>query len=147
MIEKIEHNGKLLSIIIRHSFNSDGIHFFTPHDFSQQLAYMKRPKGHKVDCHVHNPVIRQIVFTKEVLFLKRGKIRIDFYTDEKNYIESLIMEPGDVILLATGGHGIEMLEESELIEIKQGPYTDEMDKTRFVGVDQSQIRVRHYCQK
>ena len=49
--------------------------------------------------------------------------------------------PGDVILLIQGGHGFEVLEEVEMIEVKQGPYVGERDKTRFVGIEQSQVKL------
>lgn len=132
MIKQIIHDNKLISIIIKKDFEKDGIEFFTPESFSQQLAYMKRPKGYEIDPHVHNLVKREVEYTQEVLIVKRGKIRVDFYDDFKNYFESAILESGDVILLAFGGHGFYMLEESEIIEVKQGPYSQKEDKVRFV---------------
>ncbi len=133
MIEKINHNNKLLAIIISNKFCEPGIHFFTPNDHSQQLAYMRHPAGKEIPPHVHNPVSREVLFTQEVLFIKRGRLRVDFFDDDKKYLESRILESGDAILLATGGHGFEVLEEIEMIEVKQGPYAGEQDKTRFVG--------------
>jgi hypothetical protein len=65
------------------------------------------------------------------LFLRKGKLRVDFFDECQNYLESRILESGDVILLATGGHGFEVLEEVEMFEVKQGPYAGESDKTRF----------------
>jgi mannose-6-phosphate isomerase-like protein (cupin superfamily) len=131
MIQRIEHNNQLLAIIIPNDFNEQGIHFFTPNDLSQQLAYMKHPQGKVIAPHVHNPVPREVHYTQEVLFLKRGKLRVDFYDNDQNYLQSMILTAGDVILLATGGHGFEVLEEIEMIEVKQGPYAGEADKTRF----------------
>ena len=139
MIERIIKKDKILAIIIRSHFEKDGIEFFTPGDFSQQLAYMKRPKDYVIPPHVHNPVTREVEFTQEVLFIKSGKVRVDFYDDDRNYLESRILKKGDVILLAHGGHGFEMLEESEIIEVKQGPYAGDQDKTRFEPVDESTI--------
>ena len=141
-IEHIVHQGKLLSIIIRTHFEKNGIDFFTPDDFSQQLAYMKQPKDYVITPHVHNPVPRKVEFTQEVLFIKSGKVRVDFYDDDKNYLESRILNQGDVILLAHGGHGFEMLEESEIIEVKQGPYAGDGDKTRFEPVDEGAICIK-----
>lgn len=141
MLEKIEHAGKLLSIIIRNKFSSDGIEFFTPDDFSQQLAYMKRGKAYSIPPHVHNPVSRKVELTQEVLYIKSGKVRVDFYDDLKSYLESRILMSGDVILLAHGGHGFTMLEESEMIEVKQGPYAGEKDKVRFEGINNSKVNV------
>jgi len=142
MIQHIIHGNQLLSIIIRRNFEKDGIEFFTPDDFSQQLAYMKRPKDYVIPPHVHNPVLREVQLTQEVLFIKSGKVRVDFYDDDKNYLESTTVEAGDVILLAHGGHGFEMLEESEIIEVKQGPYAGEMDKVRFEPICKTQIKVK-----
>lgn len=141
MIQRIESEGKLLSIIIRTQFQKDGIEFFTPDDFSQQLAYMKRPKGYEIAPHVHNAVAREVHFTKEVLFIRRGKVRVDFYSDQRVYLQSAILEAGDVILLAYGGHGFFMLEESEILEVKQGPYVGEMDKVRFASVPSEQVEI------
>ena len=142
MIQHIIHNHQLLSIIIRRNFEKNGIEFFTPDDFSQQLAYMKRPQDYVIPPHVHNPVLREVQLTQEVLFIKSGRVRVDFYDDDKNYLESTTVEAGDVILLAHGGHGFEMLEESEIIEVKQGPYAGEMDKVRFEPICKTQIKVK-----
>jgi len=142
MIENIKHNGKLLAIIVRTQFKKDGIEFFTPNDFSQQLAYMKRPIGYFIAPHVHNAVSREVQFTQEVLFIKSGKVRVDFYDDQQNYLESRILHAGDVILLAHGGHGFEMLEESEMVEAKQGPYAGDKDKTRFEGVSGDKVKIK-----
>ena len=139
MIERILRESKLLALIIRSEFSKDGIEFFTPEHFSQQLGYMKRPKGYVVKAHLHLPVVREILFTKEVLFIKSGEVRIDFYDQNKIYFESKKLKCGDVILLAFGGHSIEVLEEAEIIEVKQGPYAGESDKNRFDPIDIKEI--------
>ncbi|MFB1490576.1 MULTISPECIES: hypothetical protein [unclassified Thiocapsa] len=133
MIERIEYKEQLFAIIVPASYRDNGIHFFTPDDFSQQLAYMRRPTGHLIEPHSHNPVPREVVYTQEVLFIRSGRLRVDFYDDERNWIESRELGPGDVILLAAGGHGFEVLDEAEIIEVKQGPYAGDRDKTRFQG--------------
>ncbi|MBY5811311.1 hypothetical protein [Rhizobium leguminosarum] len=132
MIEKITNGGELQAMILRSNYTFDGIQFFTPDEFSQQLAYMKRPTGYVIQPHVHNAVVREVLYTKEVLLIKSGVVRVDFYSDAQEYYESAILRAGDVILLAFGGHGFEIIEEAEIIEVKQGPYAGESDKTRFV---------------
>jgi hypothetical protein len=139
LIEQIQYEDKTLAIILRHEFQKDGIEFLTPSDFSQQLGYMKRKKGHVIKPHVHNVLNRSITHTKEVLFIKSGKVRVDFYSDDKIYFKSTELVKGDVILLAFGGHGIYMIEESEIIEVKQGPFSENMDKTKFEPIDESQV--------
>ena len=126
MIENIKHKEKILSIIIRKNYKAKGIEFFTPDDFSQQLAYMHREKDYVIAPHVHNVVQRDVQLTQEVLVIKSGKVRVDYYDDDRNYIESRVLLEGDVILLASGGHGFEMLDDSEIIEIKQGPHAGEL---------------------
>jgi len=140
MIETISIDKQVLAIIISPRFREPGIHFFTPDDSPQQLAYMHHPVGKEILPHVHNPVPREILFTQEVLFIKNGKLRIDFYDDSQNYLESRILEAGDTILLASGGHGFEVLEELEMIEVKQGPYVGDKDKIRFSPVDRTLLK-------
>lgn len=140
MLQEIKHNDKILAIIVSNKYSEPGIHFFTPNDFSQQLAFMKHPPGKIIQPHVHNPVQREVHYTKEALFIRKGKVRVDFYTDEQEYIMSLFLETGDVILLSEGGHGFEILEETEMIEVKQGPFAGDKDKTRFEAVEKKLIK-------
>lgn len=131
MIERIVHQNKELALIVRSTFSAPGIEFFTPGSYSQQLGYMNRPTGHVIPPHVHRPVLRQVHYTKEVLFIRSGKLRVDFYSEAQQFLESRTLGTGDVILLAEGGHGFEMLEPTEMFEVKQGPYAGDDDKVRF----------------
>ena len=141
-MEQVLLDDRILAIIVRAGFSRPGIHFFTPDGFSQQLAFMRHPEGKIIEPHVHNPVQREVIYTQEVLFLKRGRLRVDFYDDQRSYLESRVLDAGDVILLASGGHGFEALEEIEMIEVKQGPYAGEGDKTRFDGITTAEVVVR-----
>ena len=138
-IEHIFEDEKLLAIILRTSFQKEGIDFFTPSDFSQQLGYMKRCKGYKIQPHIHNKIERTIEYTQEVLFIKNGLVRVDFYKTDKTYFKSKLLHSGDVILLYYGGHGFEMLKDSEIIEVKQGPFAGNIDKSRFQFVSQKKL--------
>lgn len=140
-MEEIKYKEETLAIIIYSNFQKEGVEFFTPNEFSQQLAFMKHPEGKTIAPHVHNPVKREVHFTKEVLFIRKGKLRVDFYNDNQQYIKSKVLNAGDVILLAKGGHGFEVLEELEMIEVKQGPYAGDADKTRFEGIEKQSIKI------
>jgi mannose-6-phosphate isomerase-like protein (cupin superfamily) len=142
MIDKITARQLQLGIIIRSGFKKNGIEFFTSDNDSQQLGYMNRPKDYVIAPHRHNIVPREVHLTQEVLFIKSGKVRVDFYDNEQNYIQSTILNQGDVILLADGGHGFKMLEPTEMIEVKQGPYCGERDKVRFEPVDDSKVMIK-----
>jgi len=142
MREILKLNNKIIAIIIRAGFSKNGIEFFTPNDFSQQLGYMKREKDYHIEPHIHNAISREVMLTQEVLFIKSGKVRVDFYSDDQEYYESKILNSGDIILLANSGHGIVTLEESEIIEVKQGPYLEEEDKIRFKAVAEEDVIIK-----
>lgn len=140
MIETITNKNCTLAIIVRDNYISEGIEFLTPNEYSQQLAYMHHPVGKKIDAHIHNEVHRSILNTQEVLVIKRGILRVDFYDNQQQYIGSKRLYQGDIILLVSGGHGFEVEEEVIMIEVKQGPYSGSADKVRFEATDSDTIR-------
>ena len=121
----------LYAIILSNSFNKDGITFFTQDESSQQLAYMKHPKGKVIEPHFHNSIKRIIYDTQEVLYIKKGTLKVDFYDNNKNVLGSEFLNEGDLIMLIQGGHGFSVVEDLEMIEIKQGPYLGDNDKVKF----------------
>ena len=126
-VEEVRKKNKLLAMIIRNEYDCSGVDFITPNEFSQQVAYMHHPAGKVIDAHVHNMVHRNVVLTQEVLFIKKGILRVDFYDEYEDYLESRDLHAGDIILLVSGGHGFQVLEEVEMIEVKQGPYAGEQE--------------------
>lgn len=141
-VEEIKKKDKLLAMIIRNNYECRGVDFITPNEYSQQVAYMHHPAGKIIDAHVHNMVHRNVVFTQEVLFIKKGILRVDFYDEYEDYLESRNLTAGDIILLVSGGHGFQVIEEIEMIEVKQGPYAGDKDKKRFEGIAEDQIIYR-----
>jgi mannose-6-phosphate isomerase-like protein (cupin superfamily) len=133
MKQKIIIDGQLCAIILKADFDEPGIHFFTSADLSQQLASMSYAAGKVIPAHTHNPVAREVSYTQETLFIRKGKVRVDFYTQQREYRMSRVLGAGDVVLLIKGGHGFEVLEELNMIEVKQGPYVGDADKTRFAA--------------
>ncbi|MFM0145853.1 cupin domain-containing protein [Paraburkholderia sp. RL18-085-BIA-A] len=129
--EAIYHEGSMLGMILPDSYSKGGVNFFTPDNFSQQLAYIEHPRGTVIPAHIHNHIVRQVEYTQEVLFVKRGRLRVDFYATDRTYVTSRTLGAGDVILLASGGHGFEILEDASFVEVKQGPYLGGLDKVRF----------------
>jgi hypothetical protein len=131
MIEEIYQKQELIALIIRANYKKEGIHFFTNQDSFQQLGYMNRDEGYRIAPHIHLSSNRVITKTQEVLFIKSGKVQIEFYDNNMKFIENKTVTTGDIIFLSSGGHGFLMLEKSEIIEVKQGPYLKEDDKLRF----------------
>ena len=138
MIKTVRDGKNILAIIMQASFRPAGVNFCTPGNFSQQVAFIGHPKGKIIEAHVHNPVHRDVLTTQEVLHIRSGRLRVDFYDLDWKYIKSIILQAGDTIILVSGGHGFEVLDNLEMIEIKQGPYVGDADKTRFKGIRSDQ---------
>ncbi len=142
MVEHIVHNNDILALIIRNSFSKEGIEFFTPNDWGLQVGYMNRPKKYSIKPHIHYQIPRTVDTLQEVLFVKKGKVRADFYDNKKNYLFSKNIHKGDFIILISSGHGFFMLEDSEIIEVKQGPYMENKDKEKFEPISDDRIVFR-----
>ena len=119
------------AIVIRSFAAVTGIEFFSPPDFSQQIGLMTRPAGHVVPAHVHNTIERTIFHTQEVLVIRKGSCKVTLFGPNLEITDEIKIAIGDTILLASGGHKIEMLEETEILEVKQGPYAGANDKTHL----------------
>lgn len=125
----------VLAIIIHAARRDHGIQFVTTDESVHQIGILNWPRGHIIDAHVHNRMERTIDSTQEVLFLRSGLVRVDLYSESQEYECSRILHSGDVIFLASGGHGFEILEDADIVEVKQGPYRGEGEKTRFFPTD------------
>lgn len=143
MIIRIENKGILYAIVIDSSYSKPGVNFITPNESSLQIGFLAQPKGKAIKAHYHKPTTRTLYYTNEVLILKQGKLRVDFYDDKKEYLESYILKAGDVMLLESGGHGFAVLEDIEMVEVKQGPYVEDEDKDRFEGIKAKDVVLKY----
>lgn len=141
MLVKIINNGRLIALILRKDFKQSGINFVTESNSSLQVGILTHPKATIIEPHTHQVHPRTIEDTQEVLFLRRGRMRADFYTDQQRYLESVILQAGDMLVLVSGGHGFEALEDIDMIEVKTGPYMETKDKTRFKPSRPNKIRI------
>ena len=132
MVEKIEWQGRTLALILRDSFDTEGVNFVTPADSPLQLGIIRHPLGFKIKPHVHKDTSRTVTSTQEVLHVQHGRVRVGFYDDGGERVASAVLNSGDTILLIAGGHGFDMLEDCKIVEVKQGPYEGvDNDKKRL----------------
>ena len=132
--ELVEHIGcgdQTLAYIVRASFLPERTTFLTPSDYKQQVGYIVYPAGGEVARHVHKSLERHLVGTSEVIVVRAGRCLLDVYSDERELVATRELRAGDVMLMVGGGHGFRMLEDTVLLEIKQGPYTGLDEKERF----------------
>ena len=129
-----DRDGLCLAIVIKAEYSSDKTEFFSDPEYSQQVGIIKYPRGGKIKPHYHNKLARQVVYTQEVLVIRKGSVKVSLYNNEQKRISDIVVHKGDVIFLITGGHGFEMMEDCEMLEVKQGPYSGVTnDKTHFEG--------------
>jgi hypothetical protein len=133
-IEKIVVEDKCIAIVLRSEFSVDKTTFFSEPQYSQQLGIIKYPAGGHIRPHFHNEISRVVMYTQEILFIRKGKVLVHLYDEHLSHVKDIILNTGDLIFLITGGHGFEMLEDCEMVEVKQGPYSGTTnDKTHFGG--------------
>ena len=143
MIEKIKYKKKLLALIVRTKRNKkSGVNFVSPNNFTLQDGLMKHPKSHTIKPHIHKKHLRKIKTTSEVLFINKGSLRVDFYTNQKKYLFSKLLKENDLIILNEGSHGFKVEKKCEMIEIKQGPFNKLQDKIRFNKIDENKIKIK-----
>lgn len=118
-----------LAIIVRGGMAESGIQFVTNPEMPQQVALMHYRTGHTIPAHTHHRINRTISVTQEVLLVRKGTIRVYLYSSAQEPICHRDIGAGDLIVLVSGGHKIEVLEEVDMVEVKQGPYVGrELDK-------------------
>jgi len=131
-VRRIEHKGQLLAIIIPAGCRTTGVTFLTDNDSPLQVGMMHRQTAWIIPPHLHINEPRTVEKTQEALFIREGRLRVDIYDEIGVYLESHVLAAGDIILLAGGGHGFEVLEEADFLEIKTGPYVEGRDKRHIV---------------
>ncbi len=143
MIEKIKYKKKLYALIVRGKYrNKKGITFFTNNKDIQQFGYMNHKKNHIIKPHIHKRQTRKLIYTSEVILILKGKLRVDFYTTTKKYLFSKLLNEKDIIMLVHGAHGFKVVENVQMIEIKQGPYITKLDKIKFNETKELNIRLK-----
>lgn len=115
-------DGELIAIIIRKNFKKDGINFISKSDFPLQLGINSYARGSKIKPHVH--IDRKIIIknVQEALYIKKGGVLVNLYDLNKVLFKTYELSTGDLIFFVNGGHGFEILKDTTIIEIKQGPY-------------------------
>lgn len=130
-VETITRDDKPLCIIIRANPEPSVTTFYTPSAFNLQVGKVVYGANTEIPRHTHRPVTRTVTGTSEVIFVHRGKAILDIYDDDRQLVASRELGQGDVVALVSGGHGFRLLEDTILIEVKQGPYSGLQEKDRF----------------
>jgi hypothetical protein len=130
-VERICWQGKPLTYIIRNGLLPEKTTFLTPPEFKQQVGFVVYPKDGEIARHYHRDLERHLVGTSEVLVIRKGRCEIDIFNDDCDLVATRELNTGDIMLMVGGGHGFRMLEDTVLLEVKQGPYTGLEEKEHF----------------
>jgi hypothetical protein len=131
LVERICSGETCLAYVIRGSFLPERTTFLTPPEYKQQVGYVVYPAGGEVPRHVHRALERHLVGTSEVVIVRQGCCEVDIYDNDRQLVATRELREGDVMLMVGGGHGFRMLDDTVLLEVKQGPYTGVDEKERF----------------
>lgn len=130
-IEEIWVGDDVLAYLVRSSASASSTTFFTPDEATFQAGFVVYPAGGEVVPHVHLPVRREVVGTSELLFVRSGRCYVDLYDADRHIVASRELGPGDAVLSLGSGHGVRMIEDTVLFELKQGPFIGGSEKVRF----------------
>ena len=130
-IEHVTWNGQFIATILRRDFRPEKTTFVTPDAYYQQKGLVVYPAGGVITRHVHLPLQRHLIGTPETILVRAGKVEVDLFGLDRTPLGTWVLKQGDLIILAGGGHGFRCLEDTILLEVKQGPYTGLKEKEFF----------------
>lgn len=107
--------------------------FFSQPGESLQVGSLRFPVGGSAQAHIHkgrNP--GGVYPVVELIIVLRGVAKADIFDETKTLVETLTIRVGDMLLLKRGGHGFRFAVETQLLDVRPGPYVDrEADKDVF----------------
>jgi quercetin dioxygenase-like cupin family protein len=132
VIETISNGATVLAYLARCGALPSMTTFLTPDDCNLQVGYVVYPAGGEIARHVHLPVQRHLVGSTEVLIVQRGRCEVDIFDADRRLVATRELNTGDIIIAVSGGHGFRVVEDTVLLEVKQGPYPGQSaEKERF----------------
>jgi hypothetical protein len=136
-IEEVSAGGDVLAYVIKTDATAQSTTFVTPGEATLQVGFVVYPADGEVTPHVHLPVERRIVGTSEFLLVRSGRCFVDIYSTEQKLVATRELAAGDAVLSLGGGHGFRMIEDTVLLELKQGPFVGGTEKVRFSRLDEA----------
>jgi hypothetical protein len=125
-------DGRIIAIVVRRDFEKEGVNFISKDDFPLQLGVSGYKKGATIKAHFHIEKEIKINKIQEVVHIESGRTRVNLYDLDGKKFKLVELSDDDTILFVDGGHGFEMLEDTRIIEVKQGPYFGKDEDKRMI---------------
>ena len=111
----------------------DGLSFFSEDEDYIQVGTWGYDAPKELLAHTHKEVHRDVAWTQEVIFVKKGRILAEIYDLSNKKVKDIECHEGDIIILLRGAHGYHILEDdTQVLEVKNGPYVGaELDRVRL----------------
>lgn len=112
----------------------EGTTWFGGQHESLQASRMKYPGGKtfRVHRHILNP--RTVKRTQESFIVISGRLAVDIYDNNSEFLGTLEAGPGDAIFVYRGGHGVRVLEDFVGYEVKAGSFSYVSEDKEFQDV-------------
>ncbi|MCF7892147.1 MAG: radical SAM protein, partial [Candidatus Omnitrophica bacterium] len=141
-LTKFIKDNRLLGILIKKDYKPEGFEVLTAMDEPFSITCFERKKDTKGNLHYHNSVQETNPFgdklRQEFVHVLKGKIKVFVYTKEWELIDTVVLNSGDSIYL-TEAHQVEFLEDTTLLEVKQGPYPSTRDEDMVINNTSSSV--------
>lgn len=133
MIKQVFYQDECLAIFIPSYYQGEKNYFFTPPNAALQVGFITRDKGEHIPAHKHLPIKLDYQGIKcEFIYVKSGCVTITIFAQDGTIVDKQTLRPGEALLQLAGGHGFYFEEPTQLLEVKQGPYTNQQqDKMMY----------------
>ncbi len=127
---EIFHDSVHVATIVKPTKSPKGLSFVTDDEKFIQLGIWNYEKNVRLDPHFHNEFERKSYKTNEFVFVLKGEIECNLYTEEGDFIESIIVKENEGIIQHNYAHEYKILDDSIILESKNGP---------FMGVEKDKV--------
>jgi hypothetical protein len=130
-VETISAAGVVLAHVVRCRPLADHTQFVTPDECNLQVGHVVYAGGSQIPRHMHLPLERHVIGTTELLLVQKGRCEVDIFGPDRRLVATRELSVGDMLIAVAGGHGFRVLDDTVLLEVKQGPYPGGAEKERF----------------
>jgi len=121
-VNTIRDGDQVIALVIPGDLPAEGVRFITPSSYPFQVGLLGHKAGTTLKAHGHKKLKIEMDIFQEILIVQAGRVAVDLYGLQLQPLGTVALQAGDAILFVDGGHGVRMLTDARILEVKQGPY-------------------------